>query len=108
MTCVNGSQFHDGTADDFGCKLRNISFAPSAMPNRNPHAAATVAKDKRWDRDIPAYQRLRKNGMQPPAIDGSAALETKARTTTEITTGRVVGDAKFAKRLDRAMHEVPT
>ena len=40
--------------------------------------AAINAKQARWDRDMPAYQRLRGDGLQPPQIDGCAYAETTA------------------------------
>ena len=38
---------------------------------------------------MPAYRRLRKQGYQPPGIDGCAALESKAETREEIELGHV-------------------
>jgi hypothetical protein len=33
---------------------------------------------------MPAYKRLRKNGVQPKGIDGAAALEARASTVAEV------------------------
>lgn len=38
---------------------------------------------------MPAYKRLRKNGLQPKAIDGCAELESKATTQQEVEMGRI-------------------
>lgn len=72
-----------------GC-IREVSFAPSAMPNRHPGAVSGVAKDRQWDADMPAYYRLRQNGVQPPRIDDSAALEAYADDQFEIEMGKLV------------------
>jgi hypothetical protein len=60
------------------------------MPNRHPEAVSTIAKDKQWDADMPAYRRLRHNGVQPPRIDDSAALEAHATDQFEIEMGKLV------------------
>jgi hypothetical protein len=38
---------------------------------------------------MPAYKRLRKNGIQPKGIDGAANLESKATSVQQIETGRL-------------------
>lgn len=85
MECGKCFKCREGT----GC-IKAISFAPSAMPNRHPGAVATVAKDRQWEADMPAYKRLRNNGVQPPRIDDSAALEAHASDQFEIEMGRLV------------------
>jgi hypothetical protein len=51
-------------------------------------ARSAKARDKRWEKDMPAYKRLRQEGYQPPSIDGAAALERDASTKFEIESGR--------------------
>lgn len=51
--------------------------------------SATTAKETQLDRDRAAYQRLRKQGLQPPRIDGCARLEKEAVTRDEIVMGAV-------------------
>lgn len=72
-----------------GC-IRDVSFSAAATPTRRATAVAGVAKDRRWDADMPAYKRLRKNGVQPRQIDGSAALETRASDQFEVELGTIV------------------
>lgn len=43
--------------------------------------------EKTWDKDRPAYRRLRHNGMQPPHVDGCAELESRAKTSLDVNTG---------------------
>jgi predicted nucleic acid-binding Zn ribbon protein len=43
--------------------------------------------EARWSKDMPAYKRLRRDGMQPPAIDGAARVETLASNEFEVRDG---------------------
>ncbi len=43
---------------------------------------------KGWDKDMPAYKRLRQQGLQPRSIDGAARLESTAKTEAQVE-GRV-------------------
>jgi hypothetical protein len=60
------------------------------MPTRHPEAVTGNATDKRWEADMPAYKRLRRNGIQPPRIDDSAALESRATDQFEVEMGKIV------------------
>jgi hypothetical protein len=42
--------------------------------------------------DLPAYRRLRDEGLQPPHVGGSAALERDATDPIEVNTGKIYGD----------------
>lgn len=80
----------------------------AATPNRAPDAQAIVAKDAAWNVDMPAYRRLRNNGVQPKSIDGSAALEARAETKTEIEDGRLMPlpQAKFREEVKTVAAEM--
>lgn len=39
---------------------------------------------------MPAYKRLREDGVQPRAIDGSANIEARANTLHEIESGQLL------------------
>jgi hypothetical protein len=54
--------------------------------------------DAQFSKDRDAYQRLRKQGLQPPHIDGCAQLEKEAVTRDEIVTGVVRPDISAAER----------
>lgn len=43
--------------------------------------------ERTWDKDRPAYKRLRMEGMQPPHVDGAARLEQAASNDLEVNTG---------------------
>lgn len=47
---------------------------------------------RQWDRDMPAYKRLRRQGLQPPGIDGCRQLEQVASMQQEITLGTAITD----------------
>lgn len=64
------------------------------MPSRNggAQAARINQTDKAWEKDMPAYRRLRHDGLQPPRIDDCAALENHAKDQFEIEMGKLVPD----------------
>ena len=65
-------------------KLRSISIASSATPSRRGAVRDINAKEKRWDSDIPAYRRLRADGVQPRQVDGARELELNANEVHEV------------------------
>jgi hypothetical protein len=89
-------EFVDGC---FACRIRSVNIAPSATPTRGggAEAASINAREDRWAKDMPAYRRLRHNGLQPDRIDGSAELEMRANDRFDITLGRVVPPEEKAR-----------
>ena len=73
----------------FGCKVASTSFGSNSSTTRGAIVAQTERTARNWDKDMPAYKRLRKNGLQPKQIDGSAELEKRAETKVEVETGRL-------------------
>lgn len=87
---------HPDLCDDldcFRCKLKTIRLSRGMTE--------TSRKDRRWEKDMDAYSRLRQDGVQPRQIDGSAELEQKARDKVEIDYGLASTDRglKQAKQL---------
>jgi hypothetical protein len=68
----------------FGCKVAGVSFGANASTTSGAKVAEINQRAKNWDKDMPAYKRLRQNGVQPKSIDGAAALEAKASTVAEV------------------------
>lgn len=68
----------------FGCKVAGVAFGANSTTTRGAQVAATNQTAKNWDKDMPAYKRLRKNGVQPKGIDGAAALEARAETVAQV------------------------
>lgn len=67
------------------CKMRSVSVSPAAMPTRRDiRYSSTVQTEKNWNKDIPAYRRLVKEGIQPEGVDGCAELEATANTKEEV------------------------
>lgn len=75
-------------------KLMSISFK---------REAPRTAVERRWARDMPAYYRLRMQGLQPPQVDGSAVLEAKAADKFEIEYGRLASDGIERKAIREAI-----
>jgi len=73
----------------FGCKVSGLSIAASATPSRRggSRAATINQKDKKLEKDLDAYKRLRSEGLQPKAIDGSAEAEKRAEHAWQVETG---------------------
>jgi hypothetical protein len=69
--------------DCFGCRVRTVQFGNvEAPPQRN--------MELQWARDLPAYKRLRTQGLQPPRTQGAAELEARAHTKREVEMGRII------------------
>ncbi len=60
--------------------------------------------EKQWDKDRPAYKRLRHHGLQPPHVDGAHELETRASNDLEVNTGYAYG-AIPERQVKEAMQE---
>lgn len=72
---------HHGQHDDcFACKLKTIQFGNVVAPPER-------LMEKRWDRDLAAYKRLRQQGLQPKTTRHAAQLEAQASTQREIEMG---------------------
>ena len=68
----------------FGCKVAGVRMGANSTTTRGAAVSETKARARRWEKDMPAYKRLRKNGLQPRGIDGAAELEKRARTAAEV------------------------
>ncbi len=85
------------TCQCFGCHVRSVNFAASCTPTRRRETVRTNNRESRWHRDIPAYQALVKNGVQPRTIDGCGDVVQTTAEPFEISTGIAVPN-KAAKR----------
>lgn len=81
----------------FGCKIKGISFAASAMPTRSPDAARIYKADKQLDRDRSAFKAMREQGIQPARLKGASEMEARASTKHEIETGKILGKSLATK-----------
>lgn len=73
----------------FACKIRTINLAPSATPSRRQgaHAAEHNRKERQLGRDLDAYKRLRRDGVQPTRTNGAAHVEQAATCVEQIESG---------------------
>jgi hypothetical protein len=94
--------------------VQSPAILAAALPNKKGMASVREINEReaRWEKDLPAYARLRKNGVQPKAIDGSAELEQRAETRTELEMGKVlpkhaawVGSELSSEMLGKAVGE---
>lgn len=63
MGCESG---HDGTGDDFGCRIKHVQVSAAALPTRRNNAAPKPANPV-WERGIVTQQRP--DGSQMPYLD---------------------------------------
>lgn len=68
----------------YGCSLASVAFSAKALVTRSPEVVAAAAREKRWDKDIPAYKALRKDGLQPKTSEGAHELMTTSDTREQI------------------------
>jgi hypothetical protein len=73
----------------FGCKIAHVAISSDATPTRRSESHRINETERRWDKDMDAYKRLRKDGLQPKKIDGSYEVETKAKEKYQVETGLV-------------------
>lgn len=73
----------------------SVAFSASATPTRRPEAVRIDRTEAQWDADMPAYKRLRHDGLQPKAIDGCAELESKGTSREEIEMGHLFTSAEL-------------
>ena len=92
----------DCSPDCFGCKIQSVSMAASAMPTRS-NVGTIDFQTKKSHADVAAYKRLRKDGLQPKTVKGSANLESRAVSKWEVETGtNLGGNAKLGAKFDAA------
>ena len=92
----------DCSPDCFGCKIQSVSMAASAMPTRS-NVGTIDFQTKKSHADVAAYKRLRKDGLQPKMVKGSAEIESRAVSKWEVETGtNLGGNAKLGAKFDAA------
>ena len=71
-----------------------------ALPNKAPDAKRIMEQDRQWDKDMPAYKALRKNGLQPRGIDGCSRIQAQAEDRLEVEMGKKIPKAHINKAKD--------
>tara|TARA_B100001175_G_scaffold284598_1_gene265130 strand:- start:157 stop:567 length:411 start_codon:yes stop_codon:yes gene_type:complete len=90
-----------------------VQIAASATPTRGVHDGKAInwdntkANEQAKDKDMAAYKRLRKEGIQPKGIDGSAHMERAAISKYEIQAGTLLqGPQSEKKRKERGLNDL--
>lgn len=65
-------------------KLLSIGISVVATPTRNREAASRALWEYRNERDVPAYRRLRANGVQPETVHNAEKVEKTADTVEQV------------------------
>ena len=73
----------------FGCRVENVRMGTNTTTTRGARVAAVNQTESNWNKDMPAYKRLRADGLQPRKIDGAAEVERKAKEAWQVETGIV-------------------
>lgn len=73
----------------FGCRIAGVRMGANSTTTRGGRVAQINATERGWNKDMPAYKRLREQGLQPKRIDGAAEVEKKANETWQVETGIV-------------------
>jgi len=71
----------------FGCRVAGVRMGTNTTTSRGARVAETNQIERNWNKDMPAYKRLRANGLQPKKIDGAAEVEKKAQESWQVETG---------------------
>lgn len=68
----------------FGCKVAGVRMGSNSTTTRGARVSEINQRERGWNRDMPAYKRLRKQGLQPRQIDGCSTLEKHATERWQI------------------------
>lgn len=71
----------------FGCKVAGVRMGVNTTTSRGQQVEQINKTERGWNKDMPAYKRLRANGLQPKSIDGAAEVEKKAKESWQVETG---------------------
>lgn len=82
-----------------------VNVSAHALETKGGEVRASDAMEARWQRDMPAYKRMRRQGMQPDGIDGAARLEDKVADQIDIELQRPAFDGVSRERYVAAKEE---
>lgn len=94
------------TDNCFLCKCATLRVSASAMPTRRAVTSEGLREERRLAKDLPAYKRLRMEGMQPRSTTNAAKLEATANSRYEVETGHRFDSPKDATRADKLNRDV--
>lgn len=79
-----------------GCKLRSVQFGKGPSPE--------TLVERHREKDLPAYKRLRDNGLQPPGTKNCYELEQRAESQLEVQMGKLI-DPKLLRKHENEIAE---
>jgi hypothetical protein len=71
----------------FGCRVSAIRMGANTTTSRGAQVESVNKTERGWQKDMPAYKRMRREGLQPKSIDGAAEVEKKAEHKWQVETG---------------------
>ena len=71
----------------FGCRVAGVRMGVNTTTSRGSRVAEINTTERGWNKDMPAYKRLRADGLQPKKIDGAAEVEKRAQEGWQVETG---------------------
>ena len=84
----------------------DVVISASCMPTRSTiNFDKSHEKEDLQSKDMAAYKRLRKEGLQPKGIDGSSHLEKHAESKYEIKAGKTFREPKHAQRTEKLLND---
>lgn len=90
-------------ADCYACRLKSIQFGGARSERRREALQSSREFEKAMAADMPAYKRLRADGLQPQGITGAALVEQSDSKHVIEGTPKLVDYAD-----DILMNRVPT
>ena len=81
----------------FGCKIKTVGVAPSAMPSRHPGAANNVVREKDLVKDLDAFKGMRIDGLHPKSTRGAAKIASQAESRYEVESGQLAHEMAKGK-----------
>lgn len=93
MSCVRGC-----------CRTQHEHYRSVVV---RPIVSARAVQEKTEAADMAAYQRLRRDGVQPKAIEGAAVLERDASSPIEVERNYVIRNDRLRRELEQAHRNAP-
>lgn len=67
--------------------LLSINISADALPTRGRAVSSVQAREKVLSKDLDAYKRMRRQGVQPAVLRGAASLESMAERKEHVEAG---------------------
>ena len=79
-----------------------VAIAAAALPNKGRAVTAINDRERRWQKDMPAYKQLRSHGLQPGQIDGADRLAATATDRLDVEHASVLERVEKAYDIPRS------